>query len=109
VAELLIDLYVRQRRLAEALDLSSAWFARPACATDERRLCRVERQAALLRAVGREDEAETWEERLRELRGTIARRGYERERLGDGAPETPAVTSCGATWLTGPVFPSPLL
>ncbi len=109
VDELLMDLYVRQRRHDDALELSSAWFVGGVSATDERRLCRHERQVALLRAVGRDDEAETWEEGVRELRRSIERRGHERERLGEGAPETPAATSCAAERLTGPVFPSPLL
>lgn len=110
VDELLIDLYVRQRRLREALELSTAWFAEPRhCTTDERMLCRVERHASLLRAEGCAQEAATWERRACELRRSIERRGRERERLGEGAPETPSVSSCGTTPLAGPIFPSPLL
>jgi tetratricopeptide (TPR) repeat protein len=109
VDELLIDLLVGQRRHAEALELSSAWFAGRSGATAERRVCRVERHAALLRAAGRGDEAATWGERACALRAAIERRGHERERLGEDAPETPAVTSCGGSSLAGPVFPSPLL
>lgn len=109
VDELLVDLLVCQRRHSEALELSSAWFEGRACATDGRRLCRVERHAALLRAAGRTGEAASWDERAGPLRAAIERRGHERERLGEGAPETPAVTSCGESCLAGPVFPGPLL
>lgn len=109
VDELLIDLYMRQRRHAEALALSTALLAARRCPEDERRLCRLERQAALARELGRADEAAGWDAQARELRCSLALRGAERERLGDGAPETPAPTSCGAAGLTGPIFPSPLL
>jgi tetratricopeptide (TPR) repeat protein len=109
IDELLIDLYLRQRRDEEALAVSAALLAGRPCPNDERRLCGVERQAALARALGRDDEAATWEAEARQLRGAIERRGRERERLGDGAPETPTATSCGAARLTGPIFPSPLL
>jgi tetratricopeptide (TPR) repeat protein len=109
VDELLIDLYIRRGCYGEALELSSAWVEGRAAAPDERWLCRTERQAALLRALGRPDEAEAWDERARDLRARIDRRRRERELLAEGAPETPAVTSCGESCLTGPVFPSPLL
>jgi tetratricopeptide (TPR) repeat protein len=109
VDEQLIDLLVRERRHAEALELSSAWFEGRTCATDERRLCRTERHAGLLQTVGRHAEAAGWAERACALRAAIERRGRERERLGEDAPETPAVTSCGESSLAGPVFPSPLL
>jgi tetratricopeptide (TPR) repeat protein len=109
IDELLIDLYLRQRRHEEALALSATLLAAHACPNDERRLCGVERQAALARALGREDEAAGWDAQARQLRFAIERRGRERERLGDGAPETPTATSCGAARLTGPIFPSPLL
>jgi hypothetical protein len=109
VDELLIDLYMRQRRHGEALALSTTLLAARRCASDERRLCRIERQAALARALGREDEAARWDALAWELRGSVERQGAERERLGDGAPETPAPTSCGAARLTGPIFASPLL
>jgi hypothetical protein len=108
IDELLIDLFMRQRRHGEALALSASAAAR-SCPNDERRLCGIERQAALARTLGREDEAAAWEAEARQLRGAIERLGHERERLGDGAPETPAATSCGAARLTGPIFPSPLL
>jgi hypothetical protein len=109
VDELLIELYMRQRRHSEAMALSAALLGARHCPSDERRLCGVERQASLARALGRDDEAETWETQARELRRAIERLRHERERLGDGAPETPTATSCGAARLTGPIFPSPLL
>jgi tetratricopeptide (TPR) repeat protein len=109
VDELLVDLYMRQGRHSEALALSAALLAARGCPNDERRLCRLERQAVLLRVLGREDEAETREAEARELRCAIERRGHERERLGQGAPETPTATSCGDARLTGPIFASPLL
>ena len=109
VDELLIELYMRQRRHGAALALSAALLAASRCPNDERLLCRVERQASLVRALGREAEAATLDAEARELRGAIELRGRERERLGDGAPDTPITTSCGAARLTGPIFPSPLL
>ncbi|HEY4027479.1 MAG TPA: tetratricopeptide repeat protein [Candidatus Dormibacteraeota bacterium] len=109
VEELLIGLYVDQQRHEEALALSCAWFGGRPSTTDERQLPRVERHAALLRAVGRGDEAATWEARACELRAAIERRRHECERLAADAPETPGATSCVASRLTGPVFPSPLL
>lgn len=109
VDELLIDLLVRQDRHEEALELSSAWFDGRCAATDERRLCRLARQADLLRAVGRAAEAATWDERAAALRAAIASRDEDRERLADDVPETPGVTSCGESCLAGPIFPSPLL
>jgi hypothetical protein len=109
VDELLVDLYTRQQRHAEALALSTALLAARGCPNDERRLCRLERQAALLRVLGRDDEAANRDAQAQELRCAIERRGHERERLGDGAPETPAATSCGEVRLTGPIFASPLL
>jgi hypothetical protein len=109
VDELLIELYMRQQRHSAALALSAALVAARHCPNDERRLCRVERQASLVRALGREAEAATLEAQAQELRCAIERRCRERESLGDGAPETPTATSCGAARLTGPIFPSPLL
>jgi hypothetical protein len=109
IDELLVDLYTRQCRHGEALALSSALLAARGCPNDERRLCRLERLAAVLRALGRDDEAAAPEAQAQELRRAIERRGYERERLGDGAPETPTATSCGEARLTGPIFASPLL
>jgi len=109
VDELLIDLYVGQQRHCEALQLSLAWFSGRDCTTDERRLRRTERHAALLRAVGREEEAVTCEARARELGALIELRRRESDRLSADAPETPGATSCVAGCLTGPVFPSPLL
>jgi len=109
VDQLLIDLYVRQQRYPDALELASAWTEGNACATDERRLCLVERQAALLRAVGRPLQAAAWDERARELRAAVERRLGADEHPGEDAPDTPGVTSCAAAELTGPVFPSPLL
>jgi len=109
IDELLIDLYMRQERHREALELSTTLFAAGRCPNDERRVCRVERQAALARALGRTGEAERWDGLATELRAAVELRGHERERMGDGAPETPAATSCGAARLTGPIFPSPLL
>ena len=109
VDELLVDLYMRHQRLGEALALSASLLAARGCPNDERRLCRLERRAALLRALGREDEAAASEAQARELRCATERRGHERERLGEGAPETPAATSCGEIRLTGPIFASPLL
>lgn len=111
VDELLIDLLVRQRRHAEALELSTAWFEGRVSATDERRLCRAERHAALLRAAGRDADAATWEDRAGTLRSAIERRSreHEHERLAEDGPETPGVTWCGESCLGGPVFPSPLL
>ena len=109
VDELLMDLLVRQGRHEEALALSSAWFDGRCTASDERRLCRVERQAALLREVGRAGEAATWDERAVALRAAIASHAEDRERLPEDVPETPGVTSCGGSCLAGPIFPGPLL
>jgi tetratricopeptide (TPR) repeat protein len=108
VDELLIDLYVRHGRHAEALELSSAGSRGRAAAVDERRLGCLERHAAILRAVGRAAEAADCEGRARELRRAIERRLRERERLAAEAPDVPGVT-CGTACPAGPVFPSPLL
>jgi hypothetical protein len=105
IDELLIDLYLLQRRHREALELTSG----AGCESDEGRLCRIERQAALARAEGRERDAARWDAAACELRAAVERCRRERERLGDDAPETPAATSLGAPRLTGPIFPSPLL
>jgi len=109
VDELLIDLYIRQRCHAEALELSSVWLEAPAAVPDQRRLCRTERQAALLRAVGRTAEAAEWEERACALRMALELRLSERDDLSEDAAEMPAVSWSGESRLSGPVFPSPLL
>jgi hypothetical protein len=109
VDELLIDLYVGQGRHDEAHALSCAWFQGRVCTTDERRLPRVERHAALLAAMDRADQAAAWEATARELRAAIERRRRECERMAADAPETPCAASCVTARLTGPVFPSPLL
>jgi tetratricopeptide (TPR) repeat protein len=109
VDELLIDLYIRQRCHAEALELSSVWLEAPAAVPDQRRLCRTERQAALLRAVGRIAEAVEWEERACALRKALELRQSKREDLSEDAVEMPPVSWSGESRLSGPVFPSPLL
>jgi hypothetical protein len=103
IDELLIDLYLLQRRHREALELTSG----NGCPNDERRLRRIERQAALARALGRDNDARRWDAAACELRTSLERCRRERERLGEDEPETP--TSSGAAHLTGPIFPSPLL
>jgi len=109
VDELLIDLYMRQRRHSAALALSTALLGARPRPDDEQKLCSVERQAALARTLGREDEAAAWEAQARDLRCAIERRAHERERLADGAPPSPTATSCSTDRLTGPIFASPLL
>jgi tetratricopeptide (TPR) repeat protein len=106
---LLVDLLARQGRHEEALALSTARLDGPAREADERRLCRMERQAALLQELGRPGEAAEWAERAGALRAAIASRREDRERLAEDVLDTPGVTSCGESCLAGPIFPSPLL
>jgi len=115
VQELLVDLYMCERRYEDALRLTSAWFEpgpRRSSPADEPGVRRVERHAAVLRALGRSEEAGTFEVRARTLRGSIEARRLaaevSRERVSQSEPDAPCA-SANDRRIVGPLFPSPLL
>lgn len=114
VIEMLVDLYVGEGRDEDALALSCAWLdrvRRRACLADEREAVRLECHAALLRRLGRDLEAPSYEHRASSARGRLEAReraGPIAPGSGQREPDLPAAPGA-AQWIAGPVFPSPLL